>query len=320
MKSDNEFVNEILNKYDEYSNGRKKDKFFNKHLYKNTDYMINVRTILTFIVVFISTVGIVYASGTTINNFIQKELNYDVREQYEYDYMDNFETVDGFYYQKITTYDEYIKLKEDLDIVEMNEEDFKDYFVLTLIGGSYETTGLYVSNVSADTNTLYIDLKKKEKWNEERISLKISNSLNRDNIKIVNHPNIPDMSSKYIELEKIPKDYTAQQAIEDDCFVIVEDKIVSKDKDMLKRFVQDCENGVEGIIRVYTVDSLNPPRIVDVEYKNERFNIIILFVEEGKKYYSTGETIDKDEFLSGEAVYYVRNKIGDQTIICYLEE
>lgn len=320
MKNDNEFVNEIWNKYDLYSNSRKKDKFFNKHLYKNTDYMINIRAMLTFIVVFISTIGMVYATGVTTYNFFQKELNYDVREDYEDDYMDSFEIIEGFFCKKITTYNEYIKLKDVLDIVEMTEEDFQNYFVLILIGGHYDTTGLYVSNVSADNNTLYIDLNKKEKWNEERISLKISNSLNRDNLKIINHPNIPDMSSKYMKLEEIPKDYTSQQAVEDGCFVVVERKIVSEDKDMLKNFKKDCENGIEGIIRVYEVDSLNPARIIDVEYKNERFNMCILFTEDGKEYYSTGKTIDEFKDLSGEVTYSITNEMGEHTFICSIEE
>ncbi len=320
MKNDNEFVNEIWNKYDLYSNSRKKDKFFNKHLYKNTDYMINIRAMLTFIVVFISTIGMVYATGVTTYNFFQKELNYDVREDYEDDYMDSFEIIEGFFCKKITTYNEYIKLKDVLDIVEMTEEDFQNYFVLILIGGHYDTTGLYVSNVSADNNTLYIDLNKKEKWNEERISLKISNSLNRDNLKIINHPNIPDTSSKYMKLEEIPKDYTSQQAVEDSCFVLVERKIVSEDKDMLKNFIKNCENGIEGIIRVYEVDSLNPARIIDVEYKNERFNMCILFTEDGKEYYSTGKTIDEFKDLSGEVTYSITNEMGEHTFICSIEE
>lgn len=321
MKNDNEFVNEIWNKYDLYSNSRKKDKFFNKHLYKNTDYMINIRAMLTFIVVFISTIGMVYATGVTTYNFFQKELKYDAKKPPENDdYLEGFEMIEGFSCKKITTYDEYVKLKDVLDIVEMTEEDFQNYFVLILMGSHYDTTGLYVSNVSADTNTLYIDLNKKEKWDDERISLKISNSLNRDNLKIINHPNIPDMSSKYMKLEEIPKDYTSQQAVEDGCFVVVERKIVSEDKDMLKNFKKDCENGIEGIIRVYEVDSLNPARIIDVEYKNERFNMCILFIEDGKKYYSTGEIIDREEYLSGEAIYSIRHSIADQTFICFVEE
>lgn len=243
-----------------------------------------------------------------------------MREDYEDDYMDSFEIIEGFFCKKITTYNEYIKLKDVLDIVEMTEEDFQNYFVLILIGGHYDTTGLYVSNVSADNNTLYIDLNKKEKWNEERISLKISNSLNRDNLKIINHPNIPDTSSKYMKLEEIPKDYTSQQAVEDSCFVLVERKIVSEDKDMLKNFIKNCENGIEGIIRVYEVDSLNPARIIDVEYKNERFNMCILFTEDGKEYYSTGKTIDEFKDLSGEVTYSITNEMGEHTFICSIEE
>ena len=68
----------------------------------------------------------------------------------------------GIYYTKIYNYADYIKAKEIYSgLLEMEQQDFENNFLLILAGENYDTTNLYISNISTDEQKMYIDLKRK---------------------------------------------------------------------------------------------------------------------------------------------------------------
>ena len=59
----------------------------------------------------------------------------------------------------------------------MTEDDFENYFVVVLAGENYDTTGLYISDITANEKNLYIDLRKKDNWDGNTV---ISSKIEKD--------------------------------------------------------------------------------------------------------------------------------------------
>lgn len=126
----------------------------------------------------------------------------------------------------------------------------------------------------------------------------------------------PDMSSKYIKKEDLNEGYSKEDAIKDNCFVVDKGVIISNDKEQLDKFMENCNSGKNGVIRVYTVNSLEWVSIMDIEFTNG-----IFYVEEyslpGKmnfdgNFYGTTEMV-KDR--NDEDKTYSYNLIGENNIV-----
>lgn len=317
-----EFINGVWEKYDNYIKTEERDRFFIKNLYASIKFKRNLRIISNMILALISTAGIVYA-GTITYEIIQKSTKTDFQKNRGYDYNQNMIYNNSMYYKKIHTYEEYLddqKLWNNL--IDMQEEDFKDYFVVILAGENYDTTSLYVSNIYEKDQKLCIELRKKDTWSIDNtvISVKIPKELDREEIDIINLPNEVNTSDKYQDINSITEEYTIEDAIEDKCFVVKENKIISPDKKQLDNFVNNCNNKVEDLIRIYIQEVDNVVVIYDIEYKNNRINMVskIMKSNNDRILYHTGNEIVVRR-LNSAIEYSLYDEIGNQTLFCRLE-
>lgn len=320
-----EFVNAVWSKYNNYMEKINKEKFFKKHQYKYTEIIRKITTAIGIVFGMIATTGIVYA-GMITHQTIQKSTKTNFYENLGYYYdkdMTNFS--DGIYYKKIYTYNEYMEAQKIWkNLVEMKEEDFEDNFVFIIAGEHYENISLYISNIMAKNEKLYIELKKNDEWNGNSvISTKIAKELDRQNVEIKNIPNIPDTSEKYVDMKSLNKYYTAEQAIADGCFTIKENKVISNDKQQLDKFIENCNNGIEDVIRIYNYGYFNTISVTDIEYKKGKINVGWCYINLDNKnmHYYTGnklvefiEPSKNNEYIN----YFLENEIGEQRIVCLI--
>lgn len=329
MKSNQEFINKVWTKYDDYINSGKKDDFFEIHQIKR----INLKKKMNFacsllLGLFIST-GIAYASVQTYN-FIQKNTTTNFEQNPQYDYINDMNFYNGIYYKKITTYKQYMDAKKRWDnLVEVKKEDFNDSFILILAGENYNTTSLFVSNLFADDDTLYVELMHKDNWNESdtTISLKVSKDLEKENIDIKILPNKINISDKYIDINTITKDYSVEQARKEGCFIVRDNKVISSNKEQLNNFINNCKNEKNGTIRLY-IDEIDRIRVCDIEYRDKKINMVIKtlnFNSEKSQYeYYTCKTINSFKTDEGEKIsgtnYYLSDERGNNVIFCIIYE
>lgn len=324
MTSDEVFVNGVWKKYDNYRNSKVKEQFFEKHQYKNSEVKRYLSTAASFILGFIVTTGVVYAS-VVMYDFIQKDTKTDFTKDgaQEY-YYENMLYSDGIYYKRIYNYNEYLDAKNIWDnLVEMNESDFQESFTLIIAGHNYETTSLYISDIYVKNNTTHVELKRKDKWspNTTVISAKVSRKLDCENIQINNLPNVVSTNGKYKDLSEITPEYSIEQALKDGCFVIENNEIKSENKKQLDEFVEKEENGV---LRIYNCGK-GYFKISDIQYNNGVINInACTFKTENneieKIIYNTGAKIIKKGFFKNQYIDYIlSDEIGNELIVCTIK-
>lgn len=274
MMIGNDFTDKIWKKYNEYNSSKNKNDFFQKHQYKNTEYIRRVQTFLSLIAIIITTVGASYA-GTIIYEIIQSNSQKNTIGEINYsEFYGDLTLEDGRFYKKIYSYEEYLSMKERFgNIIEITEEDFKDYFVLVIVLENYEEAGTYISNIGSDNDNIYIELKKygeNEKFdiNNNVLSTKISKEQDRENVEIeLIYDVIKPTSDKFNSLEELPMEYNEEQAIEDECFVIKNSQIISHNGNELEEFIRNAKNGENTFIRV-VVCYEDGIVIRDIQYKN----------------------------------------------------
>lgn len=329
MLDEKDFINEIWNKYDKYKYKRntKKD-FFKKHHYKNSEYILTIKSFIIFIISILATTGIVYA-GITTYKFIQKSTSTDFNKHQGYDYNQNMLYNNGMYYKIINNYEEYQEIQKIWDnLVDMQINDFKDNFMIILVGENYNTTGLYISDIYTKYEKLCIELRKKDVWSEKDtvISTKISKEFYSDNIEILNLPNEVNTDGKYKNIEDITPDYTMEEAISDNCFVINEkEQIVSNDKERLNEFIDNCNNQINDLIRICTYEN-NGITIYDIEYNKNKLNMTVKrSVEKSNfityNYTGTGISVLKRPATAGGGYSYsLYDEIGNKCLICFVSD
>ena len=322
MLTDRQFIEEFWDKCDNYKYNKNQNKFFNKHVYKNTDISLGIKTFVMILCTTLMTVGVVYA-GVVTYNYFTKETTTDFSKNQGYDYVQDMTYQNGIYYKKVMNYEDY---KQCLDrwnnLVEMAEEDFNNYFVVITAGENYSTIGLSVTNVSTDDNTLYINLSKKNSDNEEEnqttiTSTKIPIEENRDNI-VINVIKEEPSNQEFEKIENLPKEYSKEQAIKDGCFVVENNIVISDDKNALDNFFKTTNEGKESFIRI-VMYSDNGVFIRDVEYKNKKYLEAEDATRAGKEeiYYNIANQLKKiDDSHSNSYIYYLENEMGGKTIIC----
>ena len=328
MLNENDFINSVWDKYEDYSfKNKNNDKFFKKKVYRNSEYILALKSFMMTAISLLITTGIVYA-GVSTYKIVQKSTNTDFNKNYTYDYNQNMILNNGMYYKKIDTYEEYNMAKNIWDnLIDMSEEDFNDNFMIILAGENYNTTGLYISNIYSKENKLFIELRKKENWdkNDTVISTKISKDLDSEHIEIVNLPNDIDSSKIYTSIDNITSDYSINTAISDNCFVINEKNlIVSNDKALLDNFIKNCNNKISDVIRICIYES-NRTIICDMEFKDNKINMIEkLFVGSTVQINNyTGIGIKKIEIpkaAGGGYSYSLYDQIGNKNIICIIHD
>ena len=171
--------------------------------------------------------------------------------------------------------------------------------------------------ICGDEN-LYIDLNKKDKWDGSTvISTKIEKDLYRENIVIRNNPNIPEMTNKFISMEKIPIGYTKEEAIQDGRFVIEYNKINSDDKGEYERFIKNANKGIDGFIRIYQYDIIENVTIIDLESKNGKINMSQCNKTQigSSPVYNSGNSIAKGSL----GIYWLYDEMDNKKTICRID-
>lgn len=288
------FKENIYKKYEKYKNVND-DAFFNTPIYiknkSNLYYISQIAAVL--LVCLIVTTGIVYA-GIEIYKYVTQQsipynfygyldYNSDVPEYHFYEDMDLKDTV---YYKKIYNFSDYQKYKNLWpNLLSMQEKDFEDNFMIVTAITYGNMLGKSIINVYATDSTLYIEfdnVENSENKNSSVIGTKISKDLDRQNIEFKQKIDTLEFEN-YVKITDIPVNYSIEQALNDNCFVIKENKIISKDKEKLENFVKDTQNGKESFIRIYDMDFDGKITINDILYKDNQYTYYELDVKDEHK-------------------------------------
>lgn len=283
------FKKRVFQKYEENINNIN-DDFYNNHFYIKKESKFNFFKKLTIsnIIPIIATFSTVYAGIVTINYFQQKTKT-DFDNNIGYDYSQDMNYQDKIYHKIINSYDDYEDSKKKWNnLISMTTQDFDKYFVLVIAVENTSLIGLDVSNITSDTDTLYVELYQSDESTnieESVISVKIPNEQLRENIKF-NITGLQPQDDNYISINEIAKDYSKEQAIKDGCFVIENNEIISSDSNQLIDFIK---NKSSKFIRI--VDFKEETIITDIEYKNDKYYINRLYLDTGKKVYKIAKEL-----------------------------
>lgn len=331
FNNDDDFVKGLWNKYDNYSKSKTKDKFYSKHVYKNTDFKLGIRTFSTFAIMFVVTCSIVYAGAVTYN-FIQNKTSTNFNKNIDYDYsQDMIYDSDKVYYKKITSYNEYKEVSKRWDnLVDMTERDFKDYFILILAVENKSMVGINITNITSDDNTIYVEVEKQDNETNTVISSKVEKDLEGKNIDIVVKKYNPN-TSNYVPIEDLNETYSKEEAKSDGCFVIENGRIISDNGNELDSFIAKTQKGEPTTIRIvyYNNNKLseniyyNQVLVTDIEYKEDKYyykskNLLIDFpgIETYENIndisYLEGKNIEKVEDTTNNTISYRFNGVGGQ--------
>lgn len=327
MMSDKDFVNAIWDKYNKYDRkSLKKDTFLKKFKYRNMHFNRRWRLVCSSVMILAVMTGVGYAGITSYKNkFIQRSTTTDFYKNRGYDYNQDMICSNGIYYKKIYNYNEYLEAKKRWDnLVDMQESDFEDSFVMILAGENYSTVSLYVSNIYVENETMCIEMRKKDKWNIEdtTISVNVSKDLDRKMVEIKKVSNSVDTAGKYKDLNEITKEYSVDEALKDNCFVIKGNKILSNNKKELDDFINDCNEKTHSVIRMY-IRSNNSLSVMDMEYKDGKINSVSKYFNytnnEEEMYYRTGNKIVKYKDEDNYTNYLLYDEAGKNMYIAIIE-
>lgn len=251
-----QFRQAVYNKYEDIKKNNNDEFFYTYHYKKNNGNKI-INKVAAFFICTIMMGSVVYAGTVAYQYFTQKnaQANYieDMNSWFEINQQET-------YYKKISSYEEYLKYKENWDsIIDMTQEDFENNFLIVIIA-SWRMPGITISNISADNNTLYVELDsnvtEEEIIKEEyMVSAMVSKDLDRENISVKNIVKKVE-SDKYEKLENLPLDYDIESAEQDGCIIINKLKMKEEDKEKLNDFIKNTKNGNNDYIRIFRRDEI----------------------------------------------------------------
>ena len=321
MLSEEDFINSVWNKYENYKyTSKNKNKFFSKKLYRNNKYILAIKSFITFLISLTTTIGAVYA-GVVTYNYIQKngKTNY-------YDDMNSFfEITDQeIYYKKINSYNEYLKYKEKWpSIITMTENDFKDNFIVVLVA-TWRMPDINISDINTDENTLFINvdnnLEETAIKNENyMVSTCLSNNFDRKNI-VVKIKEEKLETSKFILLENLPKEYSIKEATNDLCVVVQDNKILDETRKYLDTFIDNTSNGVDDYLRIVRYETTNSQAniiISDIQYKNNEYILYTDYTRDNSssvkdiRYIGKYRTFSSKPFLDNQTMFFLSDIFGN---------
>lgn len=318
MMSNQEFIDGIWEKYNRYNDFENKDRFFKKHLLKNKEYIRTVKTFLSLIIAFVTTIGVSYAGTIVYKEITQRNSQIITPNSMNYsEFFEDFNLEDKRFYKKIYTYEEYLSIKNHFsNIVEMSKEDFKDNFMIVIAFESFEDAGTYINEIISTEDTIYIELAKYKEneifdINNNAISSVIPKDDDRENIKIelVYDKDLKPDSSNFKNITEISNDYNIKQAIEDGCFVVDNFEILSEDRNQLETFIENTKNGKNDFIRIVTFTNYNNSEnpiisIKDIEYRNSKYLIAGIIIDENK-------TKSEISYLIGKEILVQKTKTDE---------
>lgn len=262
-----QFRDAIYSKY-EYQLKNNNDDFFNTHHYKKYNKNNILNKVAAFFIFTIMMGSVVYAGTVIYQYFTQKTSQGNaIQDMDSWFEINNQET----FYKKISSYEEYLKYKEKWPtIIDMIQEDFEEHFLIVVMA-SWRMPGISIANISADENTLYVELEsdvtdEEIKKKEYMVSAKVSRELDRENISVKEMVK-KIKSDKYEKLENLPSDYNLENAIQDECIIINNNQISSADEENLDDFIEKTKNGVEDFIRIFRRNEIKEKRRGNYYYR-----------------------------------------------------
>jgi len=309
-------------------------------LKKGFDDMNKVlKIVIVILCITVSLTGITFAGVTIYNTFIKKQDKIETRglfddgrgyTDYETDLMANDMTWQDdvrLYYRTITNSNDYEKYKSRIPTFpEVSEINFDENFIVIIANENYrdyDEIDMEISNVYADETTTNIIMKQKENPNMNDTTnvwyAIVDNSQLKNNVKItIEHKNFNN--ENVIEISKLPLNYSVNTAIEDGCFVLKNNKVVSSDEKQIDNFIEKTKKGESSFIRVYS-NYEGKITITDVNFEDGIYytNTIVLGTE--KKYHNTYKNLKREEVRNGnykdiEYVFYEgRNSNGGVPLV-----
>ena len=263
-----------------------------------------LKIVATWIISIIGTTGIVFATTHIYNNYIKEKAEIESKglfmvkdnlfegnwhiDEFTDDMLQSKET--GLNYKIIKNEEEYNEYKKRVnELPEISEVDFSSEFLIFMTNfgqaNNLHKRDLTISEINADEKTTYVILTPKDNPNYDKTTVTlyaiVDRILLRDDVKFE-----IDTSAFKIEnivsIDKLPKNYSKEEAIKDGCMVIerVKDgeflldeyKVLSENKYALDEVIENAEKDIESYVRIYFDDS-QEIHIRDVQYKDGIFII-----------------------------------------------
>lgn len=247
-----------------------------------------------FIMIITTTIllsGIVYASVTIYNEYIKKQEEIKSRglfdlgdgiTTYETDLMANDMTWNDksrLYHKIINTSEDYDKYKSRIsELPNLEDINFDENFIVIIANENtrqMHEKDLTISKITADETTTHIEMKQKENPNYNNDNniwyAIVDNSLLRENAD-VSIKNRKINVEGFTDVDELSKDYSVENAINDGCIVLENNKVKSNNIEILDKFIEKTEKGEQATIRVYSkytaFNTTETIYIKDVEYLN----------------------------------------------------
>lgn len=186
---------------------------------------------------------------------------------------------DKWYYKFLVSYDEYLKFKDlnYCEMIEMSKENFEEDCILVVFNSSDGYEGMYISDIKNTDNELEVIVRKdisNKKDNERLISLKLNKDMYNENINFI----LESDRDMFISATNLPIDYTKEQAINDNCIVIYNEKIISDNTNAVDEFVENTRNGKEEQIRIVVfndeyIKNNFSYEVVDIGYRDGEYEL-----------------------------------------------
>lgn len=201
-----------------------------------------------------------------------------------------------FYYTVIKDYEKYSIYKEkidDLANVEKNEFENNVVFIMTkMLPGESDERNLIINEIEVKDDTTYIKLERDEDNTFSNIFYAVlPKEKIKDNIEfeiLKTKIESPDFE----KIENLPSDYSAEEAIQDGCIVIVKAQLLS---DNIEKLEEMAETKQELYIRIYDKVADDEVEILDIMYKEGMYyaNSSIIQDENRNIRYYSFEKINK---------------------------
>lgn len=277
-----------------------------------------VKISIIIIAITVSLTGITYAGVTIYNTFIKKQDKIETRglfddgrgyTDYETDLMANDMTWQDdvrLYYKIITNSNDYEKYKSRITTFpEVSEINFGENFIVIIANENtrdFDEIDMEVSNIYAEDETTNIVMKQKDNPDiKDKTNVWyaiVDNSQLKDNIKIkiehkkFNYDNVTEIS-------KLPLDYSIDKAIEDNCFVLQNNKVVSSNEKQIDEFIEKTKRGENGFIRVYSKYGVEIT-ITDVNFEDGIYYTDTIVLGTERNCHSTYKNLKKTEIKNGD--------------------
>lgn len=255
-----------------------------------------LKAVITAILTLLGITGTVLAGSKIYNENIKKHSEIDVPkldlvvdengvESYTSDFTDKYMKYDeesNTYYKVITNTKDYsiFKSKENR-LPDMSNDDFNDKCLVIVyrygISMNAHENDLTIVDVTSDEKSTHIILEQKENPDTRKggqlLCAIVDKSLIKEKIHI--EQKLPDITPKgMIKLNELPKDYSVEDALKDNCFVLVDNKVISQNKYTIEYFIRNAKNNEGTSIRIYSRDSKrNINYIHDFTYLNGLFYV-----------------------------------------------